>query len=85
MSYMTLAVIKNQEPVVIDKDRVFYYAGGGFKHTWDRWEVIQDNNGNRVRVYWGSNYVELNGSDAYNFLTIVKSKFASLFKRPNQA
>ena len=84
MSYMTLAVVKNQEPVVIDKDRVFYYAGGGFKHTWDRWEVIQDNNGNRVRVYWGNSYVELSGSDAYNFLTIVKSKFASLFKRSNQ-
>lgn len=85
MSYMTLSVIKNQEPVVIDEDRVFYYAGGGFKHTWDRWEVLQDATENRVRVYWGNSYVELTNSDAYNFLTIVKSKFAALFKRPNQA
>lgn len=80
MSVMTFSTIK-PEPVEIQTDRVFYYNGGGFRHTWDRWELAEDVQGPKVVVYWGERAVELRGSDAYNFLQIVKSRHAQLFKK----
>ncbi len=76
MTTMTISTFK-KEPVIIDEDRIFYHRNGGFRHTWLAWEVVEDT----VKVYWENYSVTLTGSDAFNFLSIVRDKHVQQFRR----
>ncbi|ABU96863.1 hypothetical protein [Thermus phage P23-45] len=82
MTTMQIAVAKMaKEPVVIDADRVFYHKHGGFRHDWSAWEVEDGPAGPQVRVLWPGYSVVLTGTDAFNFLSIVKCKHVERFRR----
>ncbi len=81
MTKMQISMTKaSKEPVYIDDARVFYHKNGGFKHDWVAWEVEIDGEHRGVRVIWPNYSVFLTGKDAYDFLTIVKCKFAEQFR-----